>query len=98
MTITAAIVLYMVIWFMVFFVVLPLRLQSQAEAGEVVPGTPASAPAHAGVKRKALIATLVGTVLWAVVAGIILSGLIGVRDIDWFGRMGPAPAAVTAPD
>ena len=45
MTITAALVLFAIIWFMVFFCVLPLRFQSQAEAGSVVPGTPASAPA-----------------------------------------------------
>ncbi len=41
MTITAAIVLFAVIWFLVFFCVLPFRFESQAEAGSVTPGTPA---------------------------------------------------------
>ena len=44
MTITGAIVLYAVCWFMTLFVVLPIGVQSQEEAGDVVPGTPASAP------------------------------------------------------
>lgn len=87
MTITAAIVLFAVIWWMVFFVVLPLRFQSQDEAGSVVPGTPKSAPAQAQVGRKAKITTLVAIVLWVVIAAIILSGVISVRDIDWMGRM-----------
>ena len=42
MSISAAIVLYSVCWFMVFFIVLPLRLTTQGDAGAVVPGTPKS--------------------------------------------------------
>lgn len=96
MTITAAIVLYAMIWFWVFLIVLPMRLTSQAEAGSVVPGTPASAPTEPGIRRKVRIATLIGTVVWAVAAGVILSGAITLRDIDVFNRMypqGSAPAA-----
>lgn len=87
MSITSAIVLYMVIWFLVLFVVLPLRMRSQAEAGEVVPGTPASAPEDAMIKRKMLVTTAVATVLFVVIAGVIISGLIGVRDFDFMGRL-----------
>jgi predicted secreted protein len=92
MTITAAIVLYSVIWFMVFFVVLPLRLVTQGETGEIVPGTPRSAPAEAQIGRKAKITTLWATLIFVVVAGVILSGWITVRDLDWVGRMDPVAA------
>jgi predicted secreted protein len=93
MTITAAIVLFVVIWFMVFFVVLPLRLTTQGDAGEVLPGTHASAPAGFVVARKARLTTLWAIGLWCVIAGVIVSGAISVRDIDVMGRMGPPPAA-----
>jgi predicted secreted protein len=93
MTITAAIVLYSVIWFMTFFVVLPLRLVTQGEAGEVVPGTHRSAPADAQIKRKAKITTIWATVLFVIIAGVIVSGVITVRDLDWFGRMDPVQAS-----
>lgn len=93
MTITAAIVLYSVTWFMVFFCVLPLRFVSQADAGEVVPGTPRSAPAGDVVVRKAKITTLVATLVWALLCAIILSGWITVRDFDMLGRMPPEKAA-----
>lgn len=89
MTITSAIVLYAVIWFVVLFVVLPLRLKSQDETGDVVPGTPRSAPDNPQLRRKLLTVTWVSALIWIVVAGIILSGLITVRDIDVFNRMGP---------
>ena len=84
----SAVVLFAVVWSMVFFVVLPLQLTTQGEAGEIVPGTHASAPANAQIGRKAKITTLWALPIWAVIAGIILSGVISVRDIDWFDRMG----------
>ena len=87
MSITSAIVLYAVTWFMVFFIVLPLRFVSQGDAGDVVPGTPKSAPATEIVGRKAKLTTLIATVVWAVLAGIILSGVISIRDIDLRGVM-----------
>lgn len=90
MAITSAVVLYVVIWAMTFFVVLPIRLQTQGEAGEIVPGTHASAPQVHHLKKKAWITTAVALVLWVVIAGIIVSGWISVRDFDWFNRMGPA--------
>jgi predicted secreted protein len=84
---TSAFVLFAVIWFMVFFVVLPLKLKTQGEAGEIVPGTHASAPADAQIGRKARITTIWAVGLWVVIAGTILSGVISVRDLDWFDRM-----------
>jgi predicted secreted protein len=84
----SAIVLYLVIWFLVLFIVLPIRLETQGERGEVEPGTPAGAPANLDMWKKARLVTWVAALVWAVVAGVILSGVISVRDIDWFGRMG----------
>ena len=87
MSITAAIVVFAVTWFMVFFCVLPLRFQSQGDAGDVVPGTPKSAPSSENVGRKARITTVVAIVLSAIICGIILSGWISVRDFDFRGTM-----------
>lgn len=89
MSITAAIVVYAVTWFMVFFIVLPLRMTAQSDTGHVVPGTPLGAPAQEIVGRKARLTTIIATVLWAVICGIILSGWITLADIDIFGRMRP---------
>ena len=87
MTITGAVVLFAILWWMTFFIVLPLRFTSQRDAGVVVPGTPASAPADFQVARKAKITTAVAAVLWLVVAGIILSGAITIEDMDFNGAI-----------
>lgn len=89
MSITGGIVLFAVLWFLVFFVVLQTGARSQDDAGEVTPGTPASAPADAQIVRKARITTLIAALLWVTVAGVILSGAITLRDLDFFGRLGP---------
>ena len=52
MTITGAIVLFAVIWFVTLLVALPIGLRTQEEVGEVTPGTPASAPADPRIGRK----------------------------------------------
>ncbi len=87
MNITSALVLFAVIWFMVLFIVLPLRLRTQEEEGSVVPGTPSSAPVNPNIKRKVQIVTAVAVVLWVVIAGVIISGAITVADFDMFNKM-----------
>lgn len=89
MGIVSAIVLFAVVWFMVLFVVLPFRLETQGDVGERVEGTHAGAPASGfSMKRKARITTLCAIPVWAVISAIIIWGDISVRDIDWFNRMG----------
>ncbi len=83
----AAIVVYLVIWFMCLFVILPLRLRSQHEAGDVVPGTPASAPENPHLRRKFMWVTILATAIWVPIVAIIISGVIGIEDIDFFDRM-----------
>ena len=89
MAITSALVLYAVLWFMTFLVVLPIRLKTQGDVGEIVHGTHAGAPREPQLKKRALITTAVAFVLWAIIAYVIISGTLTVRDIDWFGRMAP---------
>lgn len=83
MAITSGLVLYAVLWFLTFLVIIPIRLVTQGDNGKVVPGTHSSAPETHFLKTKALITTGVAAVLWAVIAGVILSGVISINDFDW---------------
>ncbi len=83
MTISASIVLYAVVWFMTLFVVLPLRLKSQEEAGDVVPGTPSSAPADPQIKKRMKIVTLVGTVVWIVICTLIITDILSMENLGF---------------
>lgn len=85
MTITGALVLFSITWFMVFFCVLPLRFTSQEDQGEVVPGTPRSAPADHMLGKKAKVTTLIAVIVWAALCAVILWGGLTVDDVNIFG-------------
>ena len=82
MTITAALILFAITWFMVFFIVLPIRFTAQSETGEVVPGTPKSAPADHLVAKKAWITTAITVVLWGLIVWFITSGIVTIADLE----------------
>lgn len=87
MSITAALILFSVTWFMVLFCVLPVRFESQRDRGNVMPGTPASAPEDAMIGKKAKITTVIAVVIFAALYGIITSGWVTVADMDIFGML-----------
>ena len=87
MTITGAVVLFAVIWFVALLVALPIGIRTQEEAGDVTPGTPSSAPSNPQIGRKMLWATVVTVVLWLPLCAFILWGGVTVRDLDFFHRM-----------
>ena len=82
MSIMSAIALYGVIWFMTMFLVLPFRMTTQGEAGEVVPGTPSSAPSDVQMLRKVKLVTFIATPTFLVIAGIILSEVITFEMLE----------------
>ncbi|MDX2202586.1 MAG: DUF1467 family protein [Hyphomicrobiaceae bacterium] len=85
MSLSFAIAIYFILWWTVLFAVLPLGVRTQGEAGEVVPGTPESAPLHPRLIRVALITTAISSALfasvWLAVAyGVLdLNGILGRR-------------------
>mgnify|MGYP006429338853 CR=1 FL=1 len=85
---------FVVIWFLCFFVVLPLRLTTQGEAGARLRGTSASAPARAGLRMKALIAAAAAAVIWAAAIGALASGLVTPPA----SGAPPAPATAEGPE
>ena len=81
MSATSAIVLFAVIWAMVFYLINPLWQKSQAEDGDVTPGTPPSAPVEAHLKFKALVATGAAVVIFAAIFAAIEFRLIPLDRI-----------------
>ena len=90
MGVVSGLVLFAVVWFMVLFIVLPIRLETQGDVGERVEGTHAGSPATGfSMKKRLRVTTLWAVPIWALIAGVIVFGDISVRDIDLFHRMGP---------
>jgi predicted secreted protein len=61
---TLAFAVFLTIWFTVLFAVLPIGVRSQAESGDVTPGTDPGAPASPRLVLKAILTTIVSIVVF----------------------------------
>ncbi len=61
------IAIYIFIWWTSLFAVLPFGVRTQHEEGNVVPGTPESAPAKPRLLRVVIINTIVATIVFTIV-------------------------------
>ena len=64
---TMGFALYFIIWWVCLFAVLPFGVRTQGDAGELVQGTPESAPVVPRLGRVALLTTAVSLVVFALV-------------------------------
>lgn len=78
----SGLVLFAVVWSMTFLISLPIRVETQGDLGDIVPGTHAGAPQNHHLKKKALWTTLIAAIIWAGLAAIILSEAISVDDLE----------------
>lgn len=74
------IVVYIMLWWLVFFTILPIGVKSQSEhaeeGGEIVPGTPESAP----IKPRMWIKLLATSLITAVLLGAFYVAIVN----HWF--------------
>lgn len=68
--------LYFVVWWTIVFAILPVRIRSQAETGEVTAGTEPGAPSAPALRERAIWTSIVaGAVFLAIVLMVPLAGL-----------------------
>jgi predicted secreted protein len=73
--------IYFIMWWLVFFAVLPWGVRSQEEHGKVVPGSDPGAPAVHGLKIKAAWTTVVAAVVFAVFYWVYVTKAIAFDDL-----------------
>lgn len=81
MSVTTAIAVYFIIWWVVLFAVLPWGIRSQEEAGPVAPGTDPGAPALPQMGRKLILTTAVATVVFAACYVVYVNRLVTLEDL-----------------
>jgi predicted secreted protein len=85
MTLAFALAIYFIIWWLVLFMVLPIGMRTQGEAGEIVPGTPASAPATPRLLRVLLITTIIASIVFVLVYQVLETPELRSMVGGWFG-------------
>ena len=81
MGITGSIVVYVMIWWIVFFSVLPIGIKSKKEVfKEKIGGIDPGAPKNPKIGKKFLITTLITTLIFAVIYYLVEIDLLNLRD------------------
>jgi predicted secreted protein len=86
MSLSFAIAIYAIIWWIVLFAMLPIGVRTQEEEGDIAPGTAESAPHAPRLLAKMLATTVVASLIFAVVYVIIAHRLITLDDIPFLPR------------
>lgn len=81
------VVVFLIVWWMVFFTVLPLGVRSQQEEGDIVPGSEPGAPNDPRLKWKMALATTITSGLWLV---YFIAFEFGFVTLDIFPGASPA--------
>lgn len=68
---SVAVATFFCLWFITLFVVLPFFARPQDEEGDVVPGTPGSAPSSVDLWKIFAVNTVVATITFAVVYAVV---------------------------
>lgn len=87
MTISAAFVLFAVIWFLTLFIILPLNIKTQNDVGSIAEGTPASAPTNPQLKTKILWTTLITFLIWIPLCFVIVFEIVSISDINFYNKL-----------
>lgn len=86
MTIAFALAVYFVVWWVTLFAVLPFHGRSQAESGEIVPGTPSGAPAEWRPIRIVLVNTCIASLVFAVIMAAMYYDVLGITAMSTRGE------------
>ena len=85
MSVTTAIAIFFLIWWVTLFTVLPFGIRSQHEAGAdeepIAPGTDPGAPTRFSLGRKLLWTTLVASVIYTVCYVIYVEHLVTIDGL-----------------
>ena len=90
---TSVMAVYLLIWWLVVFAVLPFGIRTHREMGEeLIPGQSHSAPANFRPRRTVLLTTAISTVLMALFYFNHANGWITAQSLIW---LFPLPAFMT---
>ncbi|GIU66097.1 DUF1467 family protein [Candidatus Phycosocius spiralis] len=73
------IAIYLILWWVILFAVLPFGVLSQKEYGEMIEGTDPGAPVDTHIKQKLIWTTCISAVIWILLALLMLSGWISLQ-------------------
>jgi predicted secreted protein len=75
-SIVFAAAVYVIVWWLSLFIILPIGIESQAEKGRVARGSERGAPAKPVMLKKLLLTTLISAIIFGTLYGLWQAGII----------------------
>ena len=81
MGLTGSIIVYVMIWWIVFFSILPVGIQSNKETfRERLEGSDPGAPKNPNIPKKFLITTIITSILFIMIYYLVNTGVLNLRN------------------
>ena len=81
MGLTGSIIIYVMIWWIVFFSILPVGIKSQnREFKENLAGNDPGAPKNPNIAKKFLMTTLITSIIFLLIYYVVKSGYFNLRE------------------
>ena len=81
MSVTGSIVIYVILWWLILFTVLPRDINSQKDKDYIVQGTDPGAPSNPNIVKKLIITTAITSILFAIIYFLNYFDILNVRRI-----------------
>ena len=81
-SISTALAIYFVLWWVTLFLTLPFGVRSQHEDGKGAPGTDPGAPIAARMGRKLIWTTVISAVIFAIGMGAYHAGYLSIERLS----------------
>ena len=81
MSITGGIIIYVNLWMIIFFMVLPFGITNQIDSPDYQKGTDPGAPVESRIKKKILITTIITTIIFSLIFALDKLDLFYIRKL-----------------
>jgi len=81
MSITGSIVVFIILWWLILFMILPRNINSQQEKGSIIEGTDPGAPSNPNIFKKLVLTTIIASLLFAIIFVLTYFDILNIREI-----------------
>lgn len=81
MSLTGSIVVFIILWWLIFFTILPINIKSQLENSKVIKGTDPGAPNNPQIVKKIIITTFAVSILFVIIYLLAYLDILNLRDL-----------------
>jgi predicted secreted protein len=82
MGLITSLLIFIIVWWVVFFMVLPVGIRTQSDEGKVEDGTDPGAPTNLNMVNKVLITSAITIVLWLIIFTLVTTGVLSIHSTD----------------